>query len=352
MVTDKHPLFILSRSVAGRGSNQPISQSTSTRIARHAHAMQPAMIKRVVLLSIAAAAVSVLWSCGKPDIRKTASRPTSQLREEIPVRHVDGALARNSVLGDQADPTAAFSGDRIADQELLAKEALQTRLDRDEQVARAIERARRQILAQAYIDRAMISASRPSAAEIGKFYEENPALFAERRIYRVRILLVDIAPERFGALRTMVAGAKNLAEVERWLDSRKLSFDATTPSSLAAEQIPLGALHRLFQMRDGQIDVFPTPEGASVVRLEQSADAAIGRKQAEPAIARYLLNRKRLELAHAEVTKLRERAHSAKDKDGVQPVRPPSAVKTAAQIKPVAAGPAMAHNTSEIAKLR
>ena len=317
------------------------------------------MINRIILFSMAAA-VTVLCSCGKPDIRKTASLPTSQVRgEEIPVRHIDGVLVRNSVLGDQKDRLAASAaGDRITDQELLAKEAVQTRLDRDEQVARSIERARRQILAQAYIDRAMISASPPSAKEIGKFYEDNPALFAERRIYRVRELLVDIAPERLGALRTMVTGAKNLAEVERWLQSRNLSFDATTTSSWAAEQIPLSILHRLFQMRDGQIDAFPTADGASVVRLEQSAEASIGLKQAEPSIARYLLNRKRLELAHAEVTKLRERAHRAKDDAGAEPVRPPgavkppSAVKTAAPAKPLAAEQAVAHNTGEIAKLR
>lgn len=306
------------------------------------------MINRILALSLSAAAAVVLCSCGKPDI-KTAGRPNSQLRgEEAPVRHVDSALASNDKSsGGQAD-RGVSAADGFTDQELLATEAVQAKLDRDERVARAIERARRQILAQAYIDRAMISASQPTAQEIGKFYDDNPALFAERRIYRVRELSVDIAPERFGNLRTMVAGADSLAEVERWLDSRKLPFDATT-SSWAAEQIPLSILRRLFQMREGQIEVFPAPEGAAVVRLEQSAEAAIGRKQAERAIARYLLNRKRLELAHAEVTKLRERAHGAKD--AAEPVHAPTALKTAAQIKPLAPGPAVAHS-SEIAKLR
>ena len=306
------------------------------------------MTKRAFALSLSVAVAVVLCSCGKPDI-KSAGRPTSQLRgEEAPVRHVDSALVRNSkLLGGEADHTASAE-ERITDQELLATEAVQARLDRDERVARAIERARRQILAQAYIDRAMLSAAQPTAEEVGRFYEDNPALFAERRIYRVRELSVDIDPERMRSLRSMVARAKNLGEVERWLDSRKLSFEATT-SSWAAEQIPLSILRRLFQMRDGQIEVFPAPDGASVVRLEQSAEAGIGRKQAEPVIARYLVNRKRLELAHAEVTKLRERAHV--DKDTGEPVHVPAAVKTAAQIKPLTPGPAVAHS-SEIAKLR
>jgi hypothetical protein len=87
-----------------------------------------------------------------------------------------------------------------------------------------------------------------------------------------------------------------------------------------------------------------------VVRLEQTAEAPLSEKQAEPLIARYLLNRKRLELAQAEVNKLRERAQIAKD--GIAPVRPASAVQTAARTQTPVARPDVAQNTTEFAKLR
>jgi len=195
----------------------------------------------------------------------------------------------------------------------------------------------------------VISASQPSPEQITRFYEDNPALFKSRRIYRVRELVVAAAPERFGALREAVAGAKNLAEVVLWLDSRKLPFEAAASAS-AAEQIPMNVLHRLFEMHDGQIIVFPTPHGASVVRLEETVEAPLNEKQAGPLIARYLLNRKRLELAQAEVTKLRERAQTTKD--GIAPVRPASAVQAAERAKAPAAGQEVAHNATEFAKLR
>jgi len=134
-----------------------------------------------------------------------------------------------------------------------------------------------------------------------------------------------------------------------WLDSRKLPFVAAA-SARAAEQIPMNVLRRLFEMQDGQITVFPTPHGASVVRLEQTAEAPLSEKQAEPLIARYLLNRKRLELAQAEVNKLRERAQI--EKDGLAPVRPASAVQTAARTQTPVARPDVAQNTTEFAKLR
>jgi hypothetical protein len=61
-------------------------------------------------------------------------------------------------------------------------------------------------------------------------------------------------------------------------------------------------------MRDGQIAVFSTARGASVVQVLRSEEAPLSGPQAAPVIERYLLNRKRLELARAEVGKLREQA--------------------------------------------
>lgn len=295
-----------------------------------------AMSRKILALSLWTAVLLVLCACGN-SISKTSSLPAVQVNgEESPATRIESVLA-------------SHARDQITDQELLAQEALQARLDRDAQVSNAIESARRQILAQAYIERTVISAAQPSPEQISRFYEDNPALFGQRRIYRVRELVVFAAPGRFGALRHAVARAKDLGEVVRWLDSRKIPFEAAA-STRAAEQIPMNILQRLVEMRDGQFSVFPTPHGASVVRLEQSAKAPLSEKQASPVIARYLLNRERLELAQTEVTKLRERALIAKE--GIAPVRPASAVQTAARAQPPAAGREVAQNTTEFAKLR
>ena len=315
-------------------------------------AMPPAMIKKILVLSMWLAVAMGLYSCGKPDIRKTSNHMAVRVNgEEVSVHQIDSVFARYSdMTPEQAGRSAALARERFIDQELLAQEALQARLNRDADVAKAVERARRQILAQAYIERAVISAPHASPEEVSKFYEENPALFAQRRIYRLLELVVSVSPDQLGALQDTVAGAKSLAEVVRWLDSHKLPFDAAT-SSRAAEQIPSNILRRLSEMRDGQIAVFSTPRGVSVVRLEQSAEASLSEKQATPSIERYLLNRKRLELAQTEVTRLRERAKI--DYDGIEPVRPvASAQKIAARVRPPVAGPGMAHNTTDFAGLR
>lgn len=341
----------------------------------------PAMIRKVILVSIWAAAVVLLCSCGKPDVRKTSGPLAVPAGGGGAVRHqVDGVngrtgrtdakqvTAKQATAKEATAKEAAMPGvpvrERGVDQELLEQAALEVELDRESQVAQAIERARRQILAQAYIERAMISTPPASPQEIRKFYAENPALFTQRRSYRIVELMVAMPEGQFGTLQDVVAGAKNLASVARWLESRKLSFETATRSA-DAEHIPANTLRRLFEMRDGQIVVFKTSYGASVLRLEESVEAPLSEKQAAPAIARYLHNRKRIEFAQAEVAKLRERAKI--ENNGIKRVRRATAVQnTAAQNtvaqttvaqtggppRPPAARPLMVRNTTDLIGLK
>jgi hypothetical protein len=64
----------------------------------------------------------------------------------------------------------------------------------------------------------------------------------------------------------------------------------------------------VLEMRDGQIAVFSTARGTSVVQVLRSEEAPLNEHEATPVIERFLLNRKRLELARSEVGKLREQA--------------------------------------------
>ena len=61
-------------------------------------------------------------------------------------------------------------------------------------------------------------------------------------------------------------------------------------------------------MKEGDIAVFTTALGASVVQLVQAQDAPLTEEQAAPLIEQFLAGRKKLELAAAEVKRLRELA--------------------------------------------
>jgi len=206
-----------------------------------------------------------------------------------------------------AGPAPADAGalERVIDRELLVQKALAAGLDRDPQVVQSIETARRQLLAQAWLERAAAAAAGGTRDEVRAFHAENPALFAERRIYRLRELLVSAPAEMIDVLRAESASARDLEEVAAWLRSRsaKYSVDSLTQP---AEQLPLGFLPQLARMKPGEIAVFATPLGASVIQLVHAEPAPLTEQQAAPLIEQFLAGRKRLETAAAEVKRLRE----------------------------------------------
>jgi EpsD family peptidyl-prolyl cis-trans isomerase len=202
-------------------------------------------------------------------------------------------------------PSPLQALDEVIDRELLVQKALAAKLDRDPRVLQSIEEARRRLLAQAWLERAAAERARASAEEVRAFYEENPALFAQRRLYKVREMTVAGASDRLEMLRSEISAARDLEEVAGWLKWRGLKVSAVTGTTQAAEHLPLGYLPQLARMKEGELAVFPSSLGATVIQLVHAQDAPLSEREAGPLIEQFLSGRKRLELAAAEVKRLR-----------------------------------------------
>ena len=213
----------------------------------------------------------------------------------------------NGVEISARDAAGTQALEKIIDRELLVQKALASGLDRDPQVAQQIDHARRQLLAQAYLDRAAAAVPRSTPEEVRAFYAENPALFAQRRIYQLRELAVSAPAELVEVLRAQAARAADLDEVAAWLQARDARFTAVSLTQ-PAEQVPLSQLPELARMKEGEIAVFAAPPGVSVVQLIQVQAAPLSEQQAAPLIEQFLAARKRMELAAAEVRRLRDGA--------------------------------------------
>jgi len=221
------------------------------------------------------------------------------------VNGVEISLQQAALVTPGAAPAQAL--EKVIDRELLVQKALAAGLDRDPQVAQSIDQARRHLLAQAYLDRAAAAVPRSTPEEVRAFYAENPALFAERRIYRLRELAVSAPAELVDVLRAEAAHAADLDAVAAWLQARGARFTSANLTQ-AAEQVPLSQLPELSRMKEGDIAVFAAPPGVSVVQLVQAQDAPLSEQQAAPLIDQFLAARKRMELAAAEVRRLRDGA--------------------------------------------
>ncbi len=257
----------------------------------------------------------LLAGCGPGAGSKDAATTAGKLAAKVNGTEITmQQLGSSRSTGGPASPRQAL--DQVIDRELLVQRALEAKLERDPQVAQALEEARRQVLAQAWLDRAAAARSAPSAEEVRAFYEENPALFAQRRIYKLRELTVSgagageaLRAPLLEQLRAELTGARDLEDVAGWLKWRNLRVGAVTGTTQAAEHLPLGYLPQLARMKDGEFAVFPGGAGAAssatVVQLVHAQDAPLAEREAAPLIEKFLSGRKRLELAAAEVKRLR-----------------------------------------------
>src|SRR5262245_21780592 len=234
--------------------------------------------------------------------RAAAHRPGAQVAAKV-----NGAeISIQQLRANAAPGSVAQALEKVIDREVLVQKALAARLDRDPQVAQALDDARRQLLAQAYLERAAGSAASGSSKdEVRAFYAENPALFSQRRIYRLRELAVAAPAEMIDVLRASAAQARDLDEVAAWLKARNASFSIAALAQ-PAEQLPLAFLPQLARMKAGEMAVFATPLGASVVQLVHAVDAPLAEQEATAQIEQFLAGRRRLETAAAEVKRLRE----------------------------------------------
>ncbi|HUO44278.1 MAG TPA: EpsD family peptidyl-prolyl cis-trans isomerase [Burkholderiales bacterium] len=281
------------------------------------------LAKIPVLLVVALAVVS----CGKSEDKKISSQIAAKVDgDEISVHEINFALARSGVNSpDQAKSATPQILEKLVDRQLLVHKAIEDKLDRDPQVVLAIDAAKKQILAQAYIEKTMAGAQKSSDSEIKDFYDHNPELFAQRRIYRFQELAVNIAPDKIPLLQQEVEKDKNMNDIAVWLRSQNIAFNVNNAVK-TAEQLPMELLPRLAKMKDGTISLIAGGKGgASVLQLVQSKDVPMNEQESKPAIEQYLLNRKRIEIAGAEVKKLREKAKIEYLGDFKAPAAAPSA---------------------------
>ncbi len=223
------------------------------------------------------------------------------------IARVNGVEISAHEIRTNGSATVAQAVEKVIDRELLVQKALEAGLDRDALVKDSIDNARRQVLAQAYLDRTASGATRPSREEVRAFYAENPALFAERRVYRMRELVVSANAELVDALRTQATRTADLDDVAVWLKSRNVRFSAASEAQ-PAEQLPLAFLPQMARMKAGEIAVFPTPPGATVVQVVHAEAAPLALEQSQALIEEFLAGRRRLEVAAAEVKRLRATA--------------------------------------------
>lgn len=300
------------------------------------------MSKKSRVLWSALLAAALIAGCGKSDDKKPATQVAAKVNgDEISVHQINTALTQSGAAytGDPKDAGRQVL-ERLIDQQLLVQKAVDAKLDRDPNVVTAMENARRQILAQAYIERTLSENTMPTSEEIKKYYADHPEIFGKRRLYRFQEVLAAVeSEEQMKALQAQLAKNQNMNDVTAWLREKGIKF-STSFSMKASEQLPRNLLPKLASMKQGDVMFYPAGNRALVVQLTGWQELPMSEPEAAPYIAQALLTQKRGEQANEELKRLRtaskveyvgEYAKAAPQAQAQQPEGQPAAKAQAAK---------------------
>lgn len=243
---------------------------------------------------------------GEPISEVELNRAVSRLGS---LSAAESAQARGKVL------------EALIDQNVVSNAAKSAGLDKDPEVALALQQAQRQVLVEAYMERLFKSVAKPADGEISDYYARHPELFSERRVYRIQEMELQMAPTRLPEVEARLRLSPNPADFAAWLRTQGIDGKAGVVVK-PAEQIPSAILAQLKNMKDGQVTALATGPGQiSVLQLQGSQTQPVTLDQAREAIEQVVLSEKRKSLMEAEIRKLRS-SGSIEYASGFAPAKP------------------------------
>lgn len=261
---------------------------------------------RLVMALAPACCALALAACGERRAYTSTSQVAAQVGQgEVSIHQVNLVLQRQPDLRpEQVESASRTALERLVQLELAVQKANEAKIDRDPQVVQALDFARREVLARAYIDRLAEAAGKPSAQDIDRFYEERPALFKTRRIYSVQELGVVASTDRLPALQARLAAARTVPAMLTELNASGVNYTLSSVTK-PAEDWALPVLDKLAGMSDGQVEFLPQPPGLRVLVLTGSTPAPRKLEEARLPIEQFLLNERKQQKVDAELKALR-----------------------------------------------
>ena len=254
-------------------------------------------------------ALAIVAGCGKSEEKKATTQVAAKVNStEITISQVNNVLARSpNVAPAVAERAKREILDKLIDAELAREEAIGKKLDRSPNVLQALEAAKTEILARAYVEQVAAAQPKPTPDEVKKYYADHPELFSQRRVYSIEEISLPAKEGLAARLREQVAKTRALQDLAVWLKSQGIQF---TPNSgvRAAEQLPLEYLPQIQTMKDGEIRVFEAVGGLQVIRVAASKAAPVDEAQAASRIQQFLFNRRSTEAIIKDMKQLKEKA--------------------------------------------
>ena len=241
--------------------------------------------------------------------KKSATQSAARVDgTEITVSQINYRLQRERGLRpDQMDEASHKVLEQLIDEQLIVERAEKVKMDEQPEAAQALAAGRREVLARAYVEQAAFSVPAATDQAMHAYFDSNPALFSNRRVYTLQEYLARVPEAQIPALRALVEGGKPPADIEAWLKAQNAPFRGQQ-STHAAEQIPLSSLNALAATQDGHGTVVSAGPQVHVTYIVSSVSQPVTFERAKPAIGQFLGVEARRKVTEANMAALKSSA--------------------------------------------
>lgn len=263
------------------------------------------MTKQLLVVSLILLTALGFSACGNKE-KKAGQALVRVNGEEITVLQINDELQRAGVKAEQQEIATKQLLESLIDRQLILAEAARNKIDRTPEVVQAIERAKAQIIAQAYLKSIVGKITKPSLAEINDYFQKHPEYFTQRKQYDIQQLIFS-TKDFSNELKAAIDAANSLDTVVGWMDKNSIKY-ARGKMSRNTSDLPEPMVAKLKEMKKGQLFIVNEGERSMLNVITDIKNSPVSAKDAEPQIAQYLINRKSKEAAEAEITHLRTSA--------------------------------------------
>ena len=145
--------------------------------------------KKVSTLFIAVCLVA----CGKTQEAPASTQVAAKVdKSEISILQINQVMkSAGSVTSENAKQIRLQVLEKLIEQQLLLNKAVDEKVDRTPEVLTAIEAAKREIITQAYVQNLVAKSVKVSNIDIKKYFDAQPGLFTNRKIYAIQDVGVE-----------------------------------------------------------------------------------------------------------------------------------------------------------------
>jgi len=212
---------------------------------------------------------------------------------------------KNARLPDEhRDENKAKLLRKIIDRELFAQEAIKLNIDRTPEVVEAVNAAKSQIYAQAYLSKKLSKLMSPTESEVSSYISKHPEMFVHRKVFFTTDVIFTYDPNKID-IQMLQKNVSDLEALRKALEAQQIKYSMVN-SNFSLEVLPVELVDKLKQVKVGDLLFSHDSTKAIVKSITNISEGPLPENIAKELAARIVFEDKKQQLINNEISRLRD----------------------------------------------